>query len=256
MPLFVNDFVSPQVFSNQQKVEEPENQAKFHLNYLHEVLNEQEQLNNKLSGSVIKFENTFQENRQEQLQQFKSLFSSLAKQETISEKVIENIYEQKESTSDLDEKITKLEKMQEQLSKTFLNEELTNQAILDQLACQQSMIVDLNRKLLEYEDVTKSLVIQEQKQELLQNMVKNHMDLQGVYHETVMEQLCKQDAVGERISDQLSEIKNVHSNMAKDFLEKLENHYSKWTSFLFSFILPNIRQQKKIIKKEKSQKEH
>jgi hypothetical protein len=247
MPLFVNGFVSPQVFSKNKEVENPENQEKFRLNYLHELLNEQQKLNQELSGSVMKFDSSLEQNRQEQIKHFNALVSSLAKQENLSEKVIENIYEQKESTSDLDDKLIKLEEMHEQFSKTLLNKELTSQAILDQLACQQSMIIDLNRKLLEYEDVTKALVIQAQKQEELQDMITKHIDLQGIFHETVMEQLGKQDAVGEGISDQLSEIKSSLSTKANEIIEKLENQYSKFSHFLLSLILPNITQ-KKIIR--------
>ncbi|MCM3121947.1 MULTISPECIES: hypothetical protein [unclassified Mesobacillus] len=257
MPLFVNGFVSPQVFSKNQEVENPENQEKFRLNYLNEVLNEQQKLNHALSGSVMKFDNSLEQNRQEQIKHFNALVSSLAKQENLSEKVIENIYEQKESTSDLDDKLIKLEEMHEQFSKTLLNKELTSQAILDQLACQQSMIIDLNRKLLEYEDVTKALVIQAQKQEELQDMIAKHIDLQGIFHETVMEQLGKQDAVGEGISDQLGEIKSSLSTKANEIIEKLENQYSKFTHFLLSLIVPNITQKKiirgKMFKKENNQ---
>ncbi|WHX38874.1 hypothetical protein QNH36_14370 [Mesobacillus sp. AQ2] len=257
MPLFVNGFVSPQVFSKNKEVENPENQEKFRLNYLHELLNEQRKLNHELSGSVMKFDNSLEQNRQEQIKHFNALVSSLAKQENLSEKVIENIYEQKESASDLDDKLIKLEEMHEQFSKTLLNKELTSQAILDQLACQQSMIIDLNRKLLEYEDVTKALVIQAQKQEELQDMIAKHIDLQGIFHETVMEQLGKQDAVGEGISDQLGEIKSSLSTKANEIIEKLENQYSKFTHFLLSLIVPNITQKKiirgKMFKKENNQ---
>ncbi|CAM4002603.1 hypothetical protein [Mesobacillus thioparans] len=257
MPLFVNGFVSPQVFSKNEEVAEPDNQEKFRLNYLHEVLNEQQRLNQELSGSVSKFDNSLQQNSQDQLKQFHALLSSLAKQEDLSETVIKNIYEQKESTSDLDDKLIKLEESHEQISKTLLSKELTSQAILDQLACQQSMIFDLNRKLLEYEDVTKALVIQAQKQEELQDMVAKHIDLQGVFHETIMEQLGKQDAVGEGISNQLTEIKSSLSSKANEILEKLENQYSKLTHFFLSLIVPNITQKKiingKMFKKEKNQ---
>lgn len=257
MPLFVNGFVSPQVFSKDEEVAEPDNQEKFRLNYLHEVLNEQQRLNQELSGSVSKFDNSLQQNSQEQLKQFHALLRSLAKQEDLSETVIKNIYEQKESTSDLDDKLIKIEESHEQISKTLLSKELTSQAILDQLACQQSMILDLNRKLLEYEDVTKALVIQAQKQEELQDMVAKHIDLQGVFHETIMEQLGKQDAVGEGISNQLTEIKSSLSTKANEILEKLENQYSKLTHFFLSLIVPNITQKKiingKMFKKEKNQ---
>ncbi|MBT2639576.1 hypothetical protein [Bacillus sp. ISL-39] len=247
MSLFVNGYVSPQVFCNTDDLKVQSNQEKFHLNYLQEILNEQQKLNKDLTGSVTKFDQTLEHNRQEQFSQFQEMVSFLSKQENLSERVMENISEQKESTTEIDDKLIKLEEMHEQFSKALLNRELTSEAILNQLAHQQSMIQDLNRKLLQYEDVTKALVIQAQKQEELQDMLAKHADLQGIFHETVMERLGKQDAVGETINDQLGEIKTSLSTKANAILEKVEEQYSRFTQFFLSLIMPNITQ-KKIIR--------
>lgn len=247
MSLFVNGYVSPQVFSNNDDIAEQNNQEKFRLNYLQEILNEQQKLNDELTGSVTKFDRSLEHNRKEQYTQFQEMVSFLAKQENFSKRVIENISEQKESTTEIDEKLIKLEEMHEQFSKALLNRELTSEAILNQLAHQQSMIQDLNRKLLEYEDVTNALVIQAKKQEELQDMLAKHADLQGIFHETIMERLGKQDAVGETITDQLGEIKTSISTKANAILEKIEEQSSKFTQFFLSLIMPNITQ-KKIIK--------
>ncbi|MBT2684030.1 hypothetical protein [Bacillus sp. ISL-37] len=247
MPLFVNGYVSPQVFRNSDKIAEQSNQEKFRLNYLQEILNEQQKFNDELTGSVTKFDRNLEHNRQEQYTQFQEMVSFLAKQENFSEKVMENISEQKESTTEIDDKLIKLEEMHEQFSKALLNRELTSEAILNQLAHQQSMIQDLNRKLLEYEDVTKALVIQAKKQEELQDMLAKHADLQGIFHETIMERLGKQDAVGETITDQLGDIKISLSQKANSILEKIEEQSSKFSQFFLSLIMPNITQ-KKIIK--------
>lgn len=247
MPLFVNGFISPQIFSNNDDIAEQSNQEEFRLNYLQEILNEQQKLNGELTSSVTKFDRTLEHNRQEQYTQFQEMVSFLTKQENFSERVMENISEQKESTTEIDDKLIKLEEMHEQFSKALLNRELTSEAVLNQLAHQQSMIQDLNRKLLEYEDVTKALVIQAQKQEELQDMLAKHADLQGIFHETIMERLGKQDAVGETITDQLGEIKTSLSTKANAILEKVEEQTSKFTQFFLSLIMPNIIQ-KKIIK--------
>lgn len=247
MPLFVNGFISPQVFSNNDDIAEQSNQENFRLNYLQEILNEQQKLNDELTGSVIKVDRTLEHNRQEQYTQFQEMVSFLAKQENISEKVMENISEQKESTTEIDDKLIKLEETHEQFSKALLNRELMSEAILNQLSHQQSMIQDLNRKLLEYEDVTNALGIQAKKQEELQVMLEKHADLQGVFHETIMERLGKQDAVGETITDQLGEIKTSFSTIANAIFEKIEEQSSKFTQFFLSLIMPNITQ-KKVIK--------
>ncbi|GAM14057.1 hypothetical protein [Mesobacillus selenatarsenatis] len=247
MPLFVNGYVSPQVFRNNDKIAEQSNQEKFRLNYLQEILYEQQKFNDELTGSVTKFDRNLEHNRQEQYTQFQEMVSFLTKQENISKRVMENISDQKESTSEIDDKLIKLEEMHEQFAKALLNRELTSEAILNQLAHQQSMIQDLNRKLLEYEDVTNALVIQAQKQEELQDMLAKHSDLQGIFHETIMERLGKQDAVGETITDQLGDIKISLSQKANSILEKIEEQSSKFSQFFLSLIMPNITQ-KKIIK--------
>jgi ssRNA-specific RNase YbeY (16S rRNA maturation enzyme) len=247
MPLFVNGSVLPEVFKNQTKIAEKSNQDKFHLNYLQEVLIEQQKLNTELTGSVSQFDSTLQQTRQEQYANYMELVSVLARHENLSEKVIENISEQMDSTSEIDDKLIKLEEMHEQFAKSFLSKELTSQAILDQLACQEAMIQDLNRKLLEYEDVTNALALQSKRQEELQDMIAKQADLQGIFHQTIMESLGKQDAVGESITDQLSEIKTSLSMKANAIIDKIENQYSKITQFFLSLILPNITE-KKIIK--------
>lgn len=246
MPLFVNGYVSPQIFKKPDDILEVNNQDKFHLNFLQEILNEQQKLNGELTGSVSKFDNTLQQSRSEQYSNFKEIASVLARQENLSEKVIENISEQKVSTTEIDEKLIKLEEMYEQFTKSYLSKELTSQAILDQLACQESMIQDLNRKLLEYEDVTKALVIQAQKQEELHDLIAKQADLQGIFHQTIMEKLGKQDAVGETITGQLSEIRSSISEKANAVMGKIEEQYSKITQFFLSLIMPNITQKKMI----------
>ena len=174
------------------------------------------------------------------------LFRS-TRQENLSEQVIENISEQKESTSEIDEKLLKLEEMHQNFATAFSNKELTSQAILDQLAYQESMIQDLNRKLLEYEDVTKALSTQAKKQEELHLIIAQQADLQGIFHQTIMEQFGKQDAIGETITSQLSDIKTSLSVKANAVINKVEENYSKITQFFLNLIMPKITQ-KKIIK--------
>ena len=246
MPLFVNGYVSPQIFKRPDDINEQSNQEKFHLNFLQEILNEQQKLNGELTGNVSKFDSTLKQNRNEQLSNFNELLSVLARQEDLSERVIENISEQKESTTEIDVKLIKLEELHEQFAKSFLNKELTTQAILDQLAFQETMIQDLIRKLFEFEDVTKALVIQAEKQEELHEMISKQADLQGIFHQTIMEQLGKQDAVGETITAQLSEIKSSISEKANAVIGKIEEQYSKITQFFLSLIMPNITQKKMI----------
>jgi hypothetical protein len=247
MPLFLNRSVSPKVFKNKEDIHNQNNQEQFHLNYLQEVLTEQQKLNRQLTGSVSKFDSTLKQSRKEQLTNFMELSTALAKQENISEKVIENMSEQKESTTGLDEKLIKLEEMHKEFAKSFLSKELTSQAILDQLAFQETMIHDLNRKLLEYEDVTNALVIQAKKQEELHALISQQTDLQGIFHKTIMERLGKQDQVGETITSQIGELKESISVKANAILNKIEEQSSKITQFFLSLILPNITQ-KKIIK--------
>lgn len=247
MPVFLNRYISPQIFKNHANAIEQNNQDKFHLNFLHEVLSEQQRLNGEMTGSISHFENTLQQSRKEQSYNFMELVTVLARQENMSEKVIENILAQKESTTEIDEKLIKLEEMHEEFAQSFLNEELTNQAILDQLAYQQSMIQQLNRKLIEYEDVAKALAVQSEKQEELHKMLAEQADLQAIFHQTIMESLGKQDAVSETITSQLSEIKMTLTMKVNAVLDKIEEQYSKVTHFFLSLIMPNITK-KKVIK--------
>lgn len=249
MPLFVNGRISPQVFQKPEEIKEYQNQDKYHLNFLQELLHEQQKINTQLTGSVTSFDETLIKSRKEQHSHFQELASVLARQENLSEKVIENIYEQQESTTGIDEKLVKLEEMHEQFAKNFLSKELTSQAILDQLAHQESMIEGLNRKLLEYEDVTKALVIQAKKQDELHELMARQADLQGIFHQTIMERLGKQDAVGETITGQLTEIKTSLSQKANAVLDKIEEQYSKITHFFLSLIMPNISQKKMLQEK-------
>lgn len=249
MPLFVNGRISPQVFQKPEEIKEHQNQDKYHLNFLQELLHEQQKINTQLTGSVSSFDETLTKSRKEQHTNFQELASILARQENLSEKVIENICEQQESTTGIDEKLVRLEEMHEKFAKTFLGKELTSQAILDQLAHQESMIQGLNRKLLEYEDVTKALVIQAKKQEELHELMARQADLQGIFHQTIMERLGKQDAVGETITGQLTEIKTSLSQKANAVLDKIEEQYSKITQFFLSLIMPNISQKKMLEEK-------
>ncbi|WP_210365186.1 hypothetical protein [Bacillus sp. REN3] len=250
MPLFVNNQVSPKVFSNDTKLDAGNNQANFQLNYLKEILAQQQENADKLRQNLFAFGQSLAESKNQHLNNYSSIAGSLAKQGDSTERLNRRFSEFSDSALRIEHKLLKLEEKQVDLSQSMLAGDLTSQAILDQLAFQQTMITDLNRKLLEYEDVTQALDQQTKKQEEVHALLLEQFDLQGIFHKTTMERLSNLEKVNEKLIVELCDIKSFISQKGKLIFEKFQDLQASLSQFLSFFLIPNFSKPKKIMHKE------
>lgn len=248
MPLFVNNRITPKVYNHSPKINEKNNQEIFQLKYLNEILAHQQESTVELSNNLALFSDSLTESKTEQSNQYSSLSSAISRQENLSQKLIANFSEQRESSTVMREKLLDLEENQKKLGHTLSNGELTSQVMLDQLASQQAAINELQRKLVKYEDVAKALSLQTENQEKLHKLILEQGDLQRIFHNTVMETLGKHEVMDEKITGELSDIKTNLTNKINSILEKVEELQTKISQFLFNFLFQGMIRQNKIKK--------
>jgi hypothetical protein len=103
---------------------------------------------------------------------------------------------------------------QQQLNKKFAEDatkhaekhDRYSQALLDQLTLQDSLLLEMHRKLQAYEKTTHTINEQLHIQNEMKDLLERHDDLQNIYHQTLMERFDHQDS---------------------DFFERMNQHDSK-----------------------------
>jgi hypothetical protein len=117
---------------------------------------------------------------------------------------------------------------QQQLNKQFAENatkhaekhERYSQALLDQLTTQDSLLLDMHRKLQANEKTAISIQEQLQIQDDIKDLLERHDDLQNIYHQTLMERFDNQD------SDFIERM-NRHDRQLLERLQKQENQITK-----------------------------
>jgi hypothetical protein len=113
---------------------------------------------------------------------------------------------------------------QQQLNKQFAENatkhaekhEKYSQALLDQMTTQDSLLLDMHRKLQANEKAT--ITIQEQLhiQDEIKDLLERHDDLQNIYHQTLMERFDNQDS-------EFTVRMNQHDTQIRNRFQKQEN---------------------------------
>lgn len=113
---------------------------------------------------------------------------------------------------------------QQQLNKQFAENatkhaekhEKYSQALLDQLTIQDSLLLEMNRKLQSYEKTTISIQEQLQIQNEIKELLERHDDLQNIYHQTTMERFDNQNS-------NFTERMNQHDTHVMEEIQKETN---------------------------------
>ncbi|WP_404328886.1 hypothetical protein [Mesobacillus maritimus] len=113
---------------------------------------------------------------------------------------------------------------QQQLNKQFAENatkhaekhEKYSQALLDQLTIQDSLLLEMHRKLQSYEKTTISIQEQLQVQDEIKELLERHDDLQNIFHQTTMERFDNQYS-------NFTERMNKHDTHVMDEVQKEKN---------------------------------
>ncbi|MBY0096794.1 hypothetical protein [Mesobacillus maritimus] len=117
---------------------------------------------------------------------------------------------------------------QQQLNKQFAENatkhaekhEKYSQALLDQLTTQDSLLLEMHRKLQANEKTTNSIHEHMQIQDEIKELLERHDDIQNIYHKTVMERFDNQDS---KITQKL----NQHDAKVMNWFQKQETQMNQ-----------------------------
>lgn len=215
MGLYINNELDPKIHLSSTKLREM-NQNEYRRDSTTDYLEFQQKLNQKLSESIDSVQQLFQHTNTAQQLQNNKISDAIENQDSRQDTILKNL--EKLETTVL-EHLEKMSAKQQELVKMTKFDEIQQQALFAQLAVQDQKTNDLLNKIFELETFSKQL-----KQEML---ASNHdlsakIEVQDVYHQTVIERIDAQEAVTHKMNRQLDNLKAVIFERIADLADKIE----------------------------------
>jgi hypothetical protein len=237
------------------------NQQSFRLNYLSEFISKQVEQNEEIYDALDKVVATVNSNHLAQEQKIDQIIIENQQQKEQSNFFLEKVENNERTTDEILQSLQSLQHHNDQLNENMANEQLINQAILDQLSFQDQQLRHTNSQLDNYVTLANQLSEQLITQEKLLKEMEQKLEVQDIYHSTVMTKLDKQDAINEKILRQLDHLKSIFHERINSIVEKMENSFQSTTNyfndifnksgFMKPFLLSSRPKDKKEKEKEK-----
>ncbi|MDM5207769.1 hypothetical protein [Cytobacillus kochii] len=211
------------------------NQDVFRKNYLSDLLEEQSQLNHKVSKQ--------HRDLQHQLEETYEDLMSYAKDESIRHEknmqqynedwtALQSAYQaQEQNQLEMNGYLQQIENKNEELLIQLRTSQSSYETLLAQSSIQETAILELSRKLDNLEMPTEKIL-----EELTvitddQAAIKDKMETQDIYHQSVMEKLESQDALNEKLSRQIDHLKSIIFERTAYLTENFKSLISPVKSF-------------------------
>lgn len=219
------------------------NQGTYRLNFLQEVIKEQQTVNTRLSETYdemkTQLENSFIDMRKlvksaagKQSNHIGHLTAKIEKQDAFLAGFLEMMHEREKENNLLNKRLAVLEGMNKEILETLGNEEPEYQKILEQVSCQEAATQALSRKFDKFEAFSEEAVTNFKAQEEMKAELSKKLDVQEVFHNTVMERLDQQFAsfseeaekkikTQEQLKEELSNKLSEQEQASKSIMERL-----------------------------------
>jgi chromosome segregation ATPase len=198
-----NEDVKPKLFLSQSPP--ASNQGAYRLNFLQEIIKEQQTVNTRLSDTYeemkTKLEDSFLDMKKlvkstagKQSNHIGHLTAKIEKQDTFLTDFQEMMHEREKANDLLNNRIAALEGLNKEILEIIENEEPIKQEILEQISCQEAAIQALSRKIDKFDAFSEEALSNFKAQEDMKAELSKSLDVQEVFHNTVMERLDQQFA--------------------------------------------------------------
>lgn len=211
------------------------NQDVYRKNYLSDLLEEQSQLNHKVSKQ--------HRDLQHQLEETYEDLMSYAKDESIRHEknmqqynedwtALQSAYQaQEQNQLEMNGYLQQIENKNEELLIQLRTSQSSYETLLAQSSIQETAILELSRKLDNLEKPTEKIL-----EELTvitddQATIKDKIETQDIYHQSVMEKLESQDALNEKLSRQIDHLKSIIFERTAYLTENFKSLISPVKSF-------------------------
>lgn len=213
--LYINKGLYPKVHLSSAHLKEV-NQSEYRRDAMSEFLEFQQSMNQKLTESIVSVQQLFEKSNNTQQLQNITLNEAIENQESGQMRILNNL-EKLEAT--VLEHLTTMNTERQELLKMAKVDENQQQALFAQLSVQDQKTSDLLNKIGELESFSKQL-----KQEMLASSkeLSAKIEVQDMYHQTVMERIESQEAVTHKMNRQLDNLKAVIFERIADIAEKID----------------------------------
>lgn len=254
--LYTNGQIVPNLYNNQPRIGNNPNQKTFRLNYLQEILQQQqlttsqlsvayEELDHEVTESFKDMNHNLQRASAKQHQDLSKLFNRLDRQEQLIYNFLEAMKAQEAGNEIILHRLHELEKRNQLILENLEKESLINQALLDQVACQHASTEALTGKITQFESFSHDLTKQLNEQETVYEELSKKLEVQEVFHSTVMERLDQQEAIVQKISRQLDNLRSSLYERVSYLSEKMESGFKQLLKPVQSYFINEKEKNKK-----------
>ncbi|MBT2689502.1 hypothetical protein J7I93_15020 [Bacillus sp. ISL-47] len=254
MSFSVNQEGSPKLFLGQS--DKASNQNTYRLNYLQEVIKEQQSINNRLAESYGDMQTQLEESFTDMNKlvkkaagrhnhHFENLVSKLEKQDDFITRFLEVMNHRDKEHELLLERLTSLEEMNKAVLEALEKESPVHQKILEQVSCQDAATQALSRKFDKFEAFSEEASAKFKTQEEIKEEISKKLDVQEMFHSTVMERLDQQEAITQKITRQLDNLKSIVYERASHLSERFEKSFKQLAKPVHSFFISQEEKEKK-----------
>ncbi|WP_264739237.1 hypothetical protein [Cytobacillus firmus] len=219
------------------------NQGTYRLNFLQEVLKEQQTVNTRISETYENMKNQLDDSFSDmsklvkkaagkQNNHIEHLTAKLEKQDAFLTGFLEMMNQRGKENDTLNKRLAALEEINKAIMETIENEEPVNQKILEQVSCQEAATQALSRKFDKFDAFSEEAVSNFKAQEEMKAELSKKLDVQEVFHNTVMERLEQQFAAfseeaekkfktQEQMKEELNKKLGVQEQASNSIMERL-----------------------------------
>lgn len=219
------------------------NQGTYRLNFLQEVIKEQQTVNTRLSETYEDMKTQLEDSFVDMGKLVKSaagkqnnhighLAAKIEKQDAFLTGFLEMMHERAKENDLMSKRLAVLEGINKEILETLENQEQVNQKIFEQVSCQEAATQALSRKFDKFEAFSEEALSNFKAQEEMKAELSKKLDVQEVFHTTVMERLDQQFAsfseeaekkfkTQEQLKEELNKKLQEQEQASKSIMERL-----------------------------------
>ncbi|GLB60760.1 hypothetical protein [Cytobacillus sp. NCCP-133] len=231
------------------------NQNCYRLNYLQEVIKDQQSINDRLSESYEEIQTQLEDSFTDmnklvkkaagmQNHHFEYLADTLEKQDAFIARFLDALKNRDQENERLLERLNTLEEMNKIIFKMIENEGPVHQKILEQVSCQDAATQALSRKFDKFEAFSEEASATFKNYEEIKEEISKKLDVQEMFHNTVMERLDQQEAITQKITRQLDNLKSIVYERASHLSDRFEKSFKQLAKPVHRFFVNQEEKEK------------
>lgn len=229
----------PVIFYEKNKLNSSSNQDIYQYSYLKDILNKQLQFSDDMHRSVTQFQSNLQVKTNNYENQLKNIFDH---QQQLVNELQQKFLEQSKNLVKLQEKIGQLDDKYEGILTNLQSEKQLLEAILEQQVLHDNLLQKVTERKKEEEEIFAQL---QQHDEHLKDFA-NKLDLQEVFHQTIMERFDSQEGLLQKLSGDLAHLRSIVYERSAYLLEKIETGFIKVAQPIHRFFIHGDKKAEKV----------